>query len=80
MRMCLLQHDTTQKPGSQPKTHARPSSLTLCKGESLEVAIVDGSREGNNIADITHSGNIHDQPLKAKPKPGMAGRTILTEI
>ena len=34
MRMCLRQHDTTPKPGSQPKT-CTSVLLTLCKGISL---------------------------------------------
>ena len=47
---------------------------------SLQLAVIDRSREWDYIADIAHSGQIHNTSLKPKPEPCMPGGTISAKI
>ena len=56
------------------------SNFPVQQPGSLQLAVADGSWERNHIADITHSGQIHDAALKTEPKACMARRAVFSQI
>ena len=46
----------------------------------LQFAVIDRAREGNHIADVAHTGQVHDAALKAKTEARVPSRTILAQI
>ena len=47
---------------------------------SLQLAVVYGSRERDNVTDVSHAGKIHDTALKSKAEACVPGRAVFTEI
>lgn len=46
----------------------------------LQIAVVDGSGEGDHIPDVAHAGEVHDAPLKAQAEAGVTGGTVLPQV
>ena len=44
---------------------------------ALQIAVVNGSGEGNHVADVAHAREIHDAALEAQAEAGVTGRAVL---
>src|SRR5262245_15546409 len=54
-----------------------------CKIESarfLELRRPGHARERNDVANVLHSGHVHEHPLQAEPEPRVRRRAVLAEI
>ena len=69
--------DPVKRPysGNNRKRHAQTAERYRSK-----IAVVDCAREGDDVADIAHAGQVHDAALEAEAEAGVAGRAVLAQV